>query len=98
MLLGRADFIAQAKVWMHRLGGNVYRRSPYVVSAALQFEKRLAEMPAYFQRTVWLFSRAVNTAFPQQCMFEWYVGDHLLRMPDVAVRQALDALATEVMR
>jgi len=144
MLLGSTRFIAQARAWMQRQGGNVYRRSPYVVSAAMQFEKRLAEMPAYFQRTVWLyrllksyprfapnpgaphcnmlhlylpvtsaqanamrnqiarengvwlFGRAVNTALPQQCMFEWYVGDQLLQMPDAAVRQALDLLAAAV--
>ena len=144
MLLGSADFIAHARVWMQRQGGNVFRRSPYVISAAMQFEKRMAEMPAYFQRTVWLygllrsypqfvpnpsapqsnmlhlylpvtsqtatdirnkiaqenriwlFGRAVHSALPQQCMFEWYVGDQLLHMPDDAVRQALDFLATEI--
>ena len=63
MLLGSASFIAQAKVWMQRLGGNVYRRSPYVVSAAMQFEQRLASMPAYFQRTVWLYE--LLKAYPQ---------------------------------
>ncbi len=144
MLLGSASFIAQAKVWMQRLGGNVYRRSPYVVSAAMQFDKRLTEMPAYYQRTlwlyellktysqfnanpatphsnmlhlylpvaantangirnriakeqgIWLFGRAVNAALPKQCMFEWYVGDQLLRMTDDVVRGALDALADGV--
>lgn len=144
MLLGSASFIAQAKVWMQRQGGNVFRRTPHVVSAAMQFEKRLAEMPAYFQRTVWLyellrsypqftanpatphsnmlhlylpvtsetandirdriaeehgiwlFGRAVNAAVPEQCMFEWYVGDQLLQMPDDAVRTALDALADAI--
>ncbi len=55
MLLGSASFNAQARLWMQRLGGNVYRRSPYVVSAAMQFEQRLAAMPACFQRTVWLY-------------------------------------------
>ena len=141
MLLGRASFVAQAKIWIQRQGGSVYRRSPYVVSAAMQFEKRMAEMPAYFQRTlwlfellksypqfipnpsspqsnmlhvylpvtsdratdvrnqiakeygIWLFGRAVNTALPGQCMFEWYVGDQLLQMADDTVRKALDLLA-----
>jgi threonine aldolase len=144
MLLGGADFIAQAKVWMQRQGGNVYHRSPYVVSAAMQFERRMAEMSAYFQRTqwlygllksyprftpnpatphsnmlhlyllvtseratairnriaqqhgIWLFGRAGPTALPDQCMFEWYVGDQLLQMPDSQVRKALDALAFEI--
>lgn len=143
MLLGSSSFIAQAKVWMHRQGGNVFRRSPYVISAAMQFEKRMVEMPDYFRRTqwlygllksypqfvpnpaapqtnmlhvylpvasdratairnrvaqrhgIWLFGRAVSTALPEQCMFEWYVGDQLLQMPDGVVRQALDLLAAE---
>jgi hypothetical protein len=110
----------------------------------MQFEKRLADMPAYFQRTlwlyellrsypqfipnpaapqsnmlhlylpvtsdsanelrnkiakergIWLFGRAVNTALSKQCMFEWYVGDQLLQMPDEQVKGALDFLAHEI--
>ncbi len=144
MLLGSAGFVAQAKPWLHRMGGNVFRRSPYVVSAAMQFDKRMAEMPGYFQRTqwlyellkaypqfvpnpsapqsnmlhlyppvsseranairntvaqehgIWLFGRAVPAALPQQCMFEWYVGDNLVNMPDATVRRALDLLASQV--
>ncbi len=144
MLLGSTSFIAQARAWMQRLGGNVFRRSPYVVSAAMQFEKRIAETPAYFQRTqwlyeilraypqfaanpnapqsnmlhlylpvsadkatairntiarehgIWMFGRAVNTALPQQCMFEWTVGDQLLQMPDVEVCNAVRLLAEEL--
>ncbi len=144
MLLGSAGFVAQAKPWLHRLGGNVFRRSPFIVSAAMQFDKRIADMPSYFQRTqwlyellmaypqfvpnparpqsnmlhlylpvsseratdirntiaqehgIWLFGRAAPGALPQQCMFEWYVGDNLLRMPDDTVRNALDLLASQV--
>ncbi|MFZ6690433.1 threonine aldolase family protein [Undibacterium sp. SXout20W] len=55
MLLGKPDFLAKAKVWIHRLGGNIFRRTPYVVSAAMQFDERLAAMPAYFARTQQLF-------------------------------------------
>lgn len=50
MLLGSAEFIARARVWMQRQGGNVIHRSPYVISAAMQFEQRLAAMPAYLAR------------------------------------------------
>lgn len=141
MLLGSADFIARARVWMHRQGGNVFRRSPYVVAAAMQFDERLAAMPACFERTkwlyevlqdypqfqvnpaapqcnmlhvylpvnkdfaiavrnriaqehgIWLFNNAVHTALPDQSMFEWYVGDNLLKLEDAKLRQALDLLA-----
>ncbi|MFA9218739.1 MAG: low specificity L-threonine aldolase, partial [Sphingomonadaceae bacterium] len=55
MLLGSRDFVAKAQEWFRRQGGNVYRRTPYVVAAAMQFEERLAAMPAYFRRTQWLY-------------------------------------------
>ncbi|MCG6362784.1 threonine aldolase family protein [Vibrio fluvialis] len=51
MLLGSKAFIQKAAVWMRRQGGNVYHRTPYVVSAAMQFEQRLAMMPALYERT-----------------------------------------------
>lgn len=63
MLLGDAGFVARARVWMQRMGGNVYRRSPYVVAAAMHFDARVAAMPAYFARTEWLYG--VLRAFPQ---------------------------------
>ena len=144
MLLGSEEFIAGAKVWMHRQGGNMFRRTPYVVAAAMQFEQRLAAMPDYLIRTlwlyeclksypqltpnpaaphcnmlhlylpvskekatdvrnaiarehgIWLFGNAINTALPDQCMFEWYVGDQLLAMPDADVRHALDLLVAAI--
>ena len=55
MLAGSAPFIARAAEWFRRLGGNVIHRSPYVVAAAMQFDARLAAMPAYFARTEWLY-------------------------------------------
>ena len=51
MLLGTADFVAKAKVWMKRSGGNLVHRSPYVVSAAMQFDEKLAAMPRWLART-----------------------------------------------
>ena len=144
MLMGKENFIDQAQIWIQRQGGNVYRRTPYVVSAVMQFEQRLAAMPAYYQRTlwlyevlesfpllranpakpqsnmlhlylpvdvaqatairnaiardhrVWLFGKVVNTTLPAQCMFEWYVGDQLLFMPDDVVRRVLHLLSDAV--
>lgn len=55
MLLGSSEFVALASEWFKRQGGNLYRRSPYVVSAAMQFDARLASMPALFARTRWLY-------------------------------------------
>ncbi len=39
--------VAKASAWMKRQGGNVYHRTPYVVSAAMQFDQRLAQMPGF---------------------------------------------------
>lgn len=55
MLLGSRAFIARAREWFRRQGGNVIHRSPYVVAAAMQFDARLAAMPDYFRRTQWLY-------------------------------------------
>ncbi|KGF82077.1 threonine aldolase [Massilia sp. JS1662] len=75
MLAGSRDFVAQAAEWFRRQGGNVIHRSPYVVAAAMQFEQRLAAMPAYFERTRFLFDvlrdhpvLRVNPARPQANM------------------------------
>jgi threonine aldolase len=75
MLAGSQDFIARAGEWMKRQGGNVIHRSPYVVSAAMQFDGRLAAMPAYFERTKFLYEALaahpefrVNPAAPQANM------------------------------
>jgi threonine aldolase len=51
MLLGSETFIKRARVDMQRQGVVTFRHTPYVVSAAMQFEQRLAAIPAYFQRT-----------------------------------------------
>ncbi|WP_426177357.1 threonine aldolase family protein [Massilia sp. TWR1-2-2] len=55
LLAGSATFVARAAEWFRREGGNVLHRSPYVVSAAMQFDQRLAAMPSYFARTEWLY-------------------------------------------
>lgn len=55
MLAGSAAFVARAAEWFRREGGNVVHRSPYVVSAAMQFDQRLAAFPACFARTEWLY-------------------------------------------
>jgi threonine aldolase len=75
MLAGSRDVVAQAAEWFKRQGGNVFHRSPYVVAAAMQFEQRVAAMPAYFERTRFLFDvlrdhpvLRVNPARPQANM------------------------------
>lgn len=52
LLAGDADFIKQARIWLRRLGGNLIKQTPMVVSTAMRFDQRLALMPACYQRTV----------------------------------------------
>ncbi|MCU1289176.1 MAG: Low-specificity L-threonine aldolase [Acidobacteria bacterium] len=51
MLLGRADFIRESRVWLRRFGGNLFQLHPYVASAAMRFDKALERMPEYMRRT-----------------------------------------------
>jgi len=80
VLLGKAGFVAKAQEWFRRQGGNVYQRTPYVVAAAMQLEQRLAAMPVYFARTVWLYETlrefpllTPNPAWPQASMLHLHL-------------------------
>ncbi len=80
MLLGPTTLIDQARVWMQRQGGNVARRTPYVVSAAMQFDQRLATLPKLFARTKWLYQELArfprlicNPAQPQANMLHLHL-------------------------
>ena len=50
MLLGRAEFVAESRVWLRRFGGNLFQLHPFVASAAMRFDDALAQMPKYFER------------------------------------------------
>lgn len=52
MLAGPEAFIREARIWQRRHGGNLYQQHPFVVSAAMKLDERLARMPAWFERTV----------------------------------------------
>ncbi|MCL9775993.1 threonine aldolase family protein [Vibrio methylphosphonaticus] len=56
MLVGDKDFIGKARVWMHRQGGSVYHRTPYIVTAAMQFEQKLSVLPKLFERTQQIYA------------------------------------------
>ncbi len=49
-LLGDADFIAHARVWLRRHGGNLISMYPFVVSARIGLRERLPRIPAYCER------------------------------------------------
>ncbi len=50
MLLGDAEFIAEAKLWQRRQGGVLYTLSPGLATAAAKLDERLAAMPAWHAR------------------------------------------------
>ncbi len=47
VLAGPEDFVAEARVWMRRHGGNLITLFPYVLSAIQNFDRRLPRMEAY---------------------------------------------------
>ncbi len=49
-LAGPASFVAQARGWRRRMGGTLVQLHPYVASAAMRFDARLALMPAWRDR------------------------------------------------
>nr|WP_229429090.1 beta-eliminating lyase-related protein [Massilia sp. ST3] len=96
MLAGSRDFVARAAEWFRREGGNVIHRSPYVVAAAMQFDERLAAMPDYFRRTVFLYEALkahpeikVNPAAPQANMLHLHLP--VSRERAIAIRNELAA-------
>ncbi|HUX14234.1 MAG TPA: beta-eliminating lyase-related protein, partial [Spirochaetia bacterium] len=52
VLAGPADFIAEARIWQRRHGGNLMRLFPYVLSARSGLEKRLSRMSQYRDKAV----------------------------------------------
>ena len=51
-LAGPAEFVAEARIWQRRHGGNLIHLYPYVLSARAGLEQRLAHFPAYARRAV----------------------------------------------
>ena len=94
MLAGSREFVDRAAEWFRREGGNLIHRSPYVVAAAMQFDQRLAAMPAYYARTLWLADVLkdfpiirVNPAAPQANMLHLHLP--VSRTRALAIRNAL---------
>ncbi len=50
VLAGSSAFVAESRIWLRRHGGNLVTLYPYVASVAMQLDRRLAQMPAYWQR------------------------------------------------
>jgi threonine aldolase len=99
MLLGPADFIAEARIWRRRHGGTLVQMHPMIASAAMRFDAQLAKMPAYFERANELATAirrdtkiVVNPETIQANMFHL----HFPKNPE-ALSDARDKLAAEQM-
>jgi threonine aldolase len=97
MLAGRREFVARAAEWFRREGGNVIHRSPYVVAAAMQFDARLASMPALFRRTQFLYEVLrehpvikLNPAAPQANMLHVHLPVSRERAVEIRRKLALE--------
>ncbi len=51
-LAGPADFIAEARIWQRRHGGNLVHLFPYVVSARAGLRERLSRFASYHERAL----------------------------------------------
>ncbi|HEY4081036.1 MAG TPA: beta-eliminating lyase-related protein [Burkholderiaceae bacterium] len=95
MLVGNADFIANARLWQRRMGGNLYQQTPLVASAMMRFEHRLGLLDACYQRALELARGLsglggvrINPAKPQTNMLHVH-----LDASAEALNEARDAIA-----
>ncbi len=51
-LAGSAEFVAEARVWQRRHGGNLIHLYPFALSARLGLERHLDRFPTYHERAV----------------------------------------------
>ena len=51
VLAGPQDFIAEARIWQRRHGGNLVQMYPYVLAAKLGMQQHLGQMDAYVAKT-----------------------------------------------
>jgi threonine aldolase len=96
-LAGPADFVAEARVWQRRHGGNLVRMYPYVLSARAGLHARLARFPHYHERAKAIAAVlrtlpgvAVLPDPPQTHMMHVYLPGEPQRLVEAAVRLARD--------
>ncbi len=80
LLAGDEGFIANARLWQRRMGGNLYQQTPFVASAMMRFEQRLGLLEDCHRRAFELakvFASLpgikVNPAMPQCNMFHLHI-------------------------
>lgn len=95
LLVGETEFIANARLWQRRMGGNLVQQTSFVASAMMRFEQRLSVLDACYRRTIKLAEglRALegvrlNPSTPQVNMLHVHFD-----APAAAINDARDALA-----
>ncbi|HLZ67308.1 MAG TPA: beta-eliminating lyase-related protein [Aliidongia sp.] len=89
ILAGPADFIAAARVWQARHGGNLWTAFPFVISAAEGLRHYLPKMPAYRDRARRLAAALATVPGVQAVPAPPHTNAFQLYMP--AATKALDA-------
>lgn len=81
VLAGEEDFIAEARIWNRRAGGNLIALYPYILAAEQGLEENLAsvtEVAQYAQELAPLLANiqgvTVNPAKPQAAMFHLHIA------------------------
>ena len=95
VLAGQRDFIANARLWQRRMGGNLIQQTPFVASSMMRFEHRLGLLEACHQRALELAKGLgglrgvrVHPAIPQTNMLHLH-----FELAAEAVNDARDAIA-----
>ena len=97
VLAGPADFVAEARVWQRRHGGNLIRLYPYVLAARAGLRQRLGRFPQYHQRALAVAKALTATPGilvkpnpPQTHMMHVYLPGDLERLSEAALAIARD--------
>ncbi len=79
-LLGSQEFIAQARIWLRRHGGNLFTLFPLYMSAKYNLDKRLNRFDSYYKKTLEIVEHLkdlekiiINPVQPQVNMFHLYI-------------------------
>ncbi|RUO38152.1 threonine aldolase [Aliidiomarina shirensis] len=103
MLVGDEDFIAEARIWARRAGGNLYSQYPYLLAAKLGLQENLASIPQavnYARELASAFAEMpnirINPAEPQVAMFHLHIQADKQRLLH-AIQAYSDAHHVEVL-
>jgi threonine aldolase len=94
-LAGPEEFVAQAKAWRHRYGGQLYQQWPAALSALVGLERELNRLPAYVAHAK-IVAKAlsavpgsrVNPAVPQTHQFQYLLPYAAEPLNETTLRQA----------